>query len=85
MSELSKLPNIGKKLEQQLLQIGIETPGQLRQVGSKQAWLGVKAIDHSACYNCLCAFEGAIQGVRWHNLSAGVKQELKEFYSSFEL
>lgn len=30
MSELSKLPNIGKVIEQQLLQVGIETPEQLR-------------------------------------------------------
>lgn len=71
MSELSKLPNIGKSVEQQLLQIG-----------SKQAWLNIKAIDPSACYNRLCALEGAIQGIRWHNLDENIKLELKEFYSA---
>ena len=85
MSELSKLPNIGKILEQQLLQIGIETPEQLKQIGSKQAWLNIRAIDPSACYNRLCALEGAIQGIRWHLLSDDVKKELKEFYNSFKL
>lgn len=84
MSELSKLPNIGKAVEQQLLQIGIETPEQLNQVGSKQAWLNIKAIDPSACYNRLCALEGAIQGVRWHYLDQNIKQDLKEFYSAFK-
>ncbi|WP_313530334.1 TfoX/Sxy family protein [Anaerotignum sp.] len=82
MSELSKLPNIGKSVEQQLLQIGITTPEQLIQIGSKQAWLNIKAIDPSACYNRLCALEGAIQGIRWHNLDENIKLELKEFYSA---
>lgn len=85
MSELSNLPNIGKVLEQQLLQIGIETPEQLKQVGSKQAWLDIKAIDPSACYNRLCALEGAILDIRWHYLNDDIKKELKEFYDSFKL
>lgn len=84
MSELSNLPNIGKVLEQQLLQIGIETPEQLKQAGSKQAWLDIKAIDPSACYNCLCALEGAILGIRWHYLNDDIKKELKQFYDSFK-
>lgn len=84
MSELTRLPNIGKTLEQQLLQLGIETAEQLTQIGSKQAWLMIKAIDTSACYNRLCALEGAIQGIRWHELSSNIKNELKEFYNSKE-
>lgn len=84
MSDLSKLPNIGKSLEEQLLQVGIETPEKLREIGSKQAWLKIKRVDSSACYNRLCALEGAIQGIRWHFLSDDVKQELKEFYSSLQ-
>lgn len=83
MSTLSTLPNIGKVLEQQLLQIGIETTEQLKQIGSKQAWLNIKSIDPSACYNRLCALEGAIQNIRWHDLDDDTKKELKEFYSSF--
>lgn len=85
MSELSKLINIGKQVEQQLLQVGIDTPEKLKEIGSKQAWLKIKAIDPSACYNRLCALEGAIQGIRWHHLKEDVKQELKEFYNSFKL
>ncbi|MEG0542298.1 MAG: TfoX/Sxy family protein [Angelakisella sp.] len=85
MGTLSKLPNIGTTLEGQLLQVGIETPEQLKQVGSRQAWLDIRAIDPSACYNRLCALEGAIQGIRWHSLSDADKQGLKEFYSSVKL
>ncbi|MEG0751814.1 MAG: TfoX/Sxy family protein [Oscillospiraceae bacterium] len=84
MNELSKLPNIGKSLEQQLLQSGIETPQQLKEIGSKQAWLDIKAIDPSACYNRLCSLEGAIQGVRWHDLNDETKKDLKGFYNDFK-
>ncbi len=81
MGEISKLPNIGKEVEAQLNQVGIETVQQLREIGSKQAWLEIRAIDFTACYNRLCALEGAIQGVRWFYLDKEMKQELKNFYS----
>lgn len=81
--ELSKLPNIGKTLEEQLIQVGIQTPEQLAELGSHKAWLSIKAMDPSACYSRLCALEGAIQGIRWHSLDQKTKEELKEFYQSF--
>ncbi|WP_346886146.1 TfoX/Sxy family protein [Clostridium sp. UBA4395] len=84
MSKLSDLPNIGKKLEEQLNEVGIKTVEQLKKVGSKQAWLDIKAIDASACINRLCALEGAIQGIRWHSLSDEVKGDLKEFYNAIK-
>jgi len=28
----------------------------------------------------LCSLEGAIQGIRWHNLDDGTKKEMKTFY-----
>ncbi|WP_312643355.1 TfoX/Sxy family protein [Hydrogenoanaerobacterium sp.] len=80
MGELSKLPNIGKVVEEQLNEVGIETAEQLKNTGSKQAWLNIKAIDPSACLNRLCGLEGAIRGIRWHDLPDDVKKELKEFY-----
>lgn len=85
MSELSKLPNIGFVLDEQLLQVDIDTPEKLKEIGSKQAWLSIRSIDPSACYSRLCALEGAIEGIRWHYLSNEVKQELKDFYNSFKL
>lgn len=81
MGDLLKLPNIGKNLEIQLINAGIDTKEKLLEKGSKQAWLDIKSVDASACYNRLCALEGAIQGVRWHDLSAEVKEELKDFYN----
>lgn len=81
MGELSRLPNIGGKLEMQLNEVGIKTIEQLKAIGSRQAWLDIRAIDSSACINRLCALEGAIQEIRWHNLSMEAKNQLKEFYN----
>ena len=64
MGELSKLPNIGPKVEEQLHEVGITTYEQLKEMGSQQAWLKIKAIDDSACMHRLLALEGAIQGIR---------------------
>ncbi len=41
MGELSKLPNIGKIVEEQLNQVGIFTEAELKQCGAKQAWLKI--------------------------------------------
>ncbi|MDR1802551.1 MAG: TfoX/Sxy family protein [Treponema sp.] len=84
MARLSEMVNIGKVLEKQLNEIGINTFEKLRKTGSKNAWLKIRHIDSSACYNRLCALEGAIQGIRWHNLSEENKNELKEFYNQWK-
>ena len=82
MGELSKLPNIGPKVEEQLRDVGITTYEQLKEMGSQQAWLKIKAIDDSACIHRLLALEGAIQGIRKSELSAEKRAELKEFYNA---
>ena len=81
MGELSKLPNIGKVLEKQLNDVGINTVDELINLGSKEAWLKIKEIDDSACLNRLMALEGAIQNIRWHNLSEEDKDNLRNFYN----
>ncbi len=82
MGELSKLPNIGKVLEKQLNDVGINTIDDLINLGSKETWLKIKEIDDSACLNRLMALEGAIQNIRWHNLSEEDKDNLRNFYNS---
>ena len=84
MGELQKLVNIGKVLEKQLNEIGVKTKEDLEEIGSREAWLSIKKIDSSACYNRLCALEGAIQNVRWHDLSDDDKKNLKDFYSKIK-
>lgn len=80
MGELSKLPNIGKVLENQLNDVGIDTVDELIDIGSKEAWLKIREIDESACINRLMALEGAIQNIRWHDLSDEDKDDLRRFY-----
>lgn len=80
MGELSKLPNIGKTVEAQLIQVGIDTTEKLKEIGAKEAWLKILEIDESACINRLMALEGAIQGVKKSLLSDEVKADLKDFY-----
>jgi DNA transformation protein len=83
MGELLKIINIGKEVEKQLNEVGIKTFDELKEIGSRNAWLKIREIDSSACYNRLCGLEGAIQGIRWHNLSNKIKDELKQFYSQW--
>ena len=80
MGELTSLPNIGPKLENQLQEAGIETISDLRSVGSREAWLRILCQDPSACLMRLSALEGALQGVRWQKLDEATKQDLRAFY-----
>lgn len=82
MGELSKLPNIGPSVEQQLNEVGITTYEQLKEIGSKQAWLKILEIDSSACIHRLYALEGAVRQIKKSELPAEVKAELKEFYNA---
>jgi len=80
MGELTNLPNIGDKLEHQLTDVGITTFEELKQTGSREVWLRILAREPSACLMRLSALEGAIQGVRWHDLDEKTKESLKAFY-----
>ena len=80
MGELSKLPNIGKTVEEQLNQVGINSVDELKSTGAKEAWLKIQEIDESACIHRLMALEGAIEGVKKTMLPDEVKADLKQFY-----
>ena len=82
--QLSKMPNIGKVLSEKLVQVGIDTPEKLKATGSENAFIRLKTVDSGACLSMLCALEGAIQDIRWHNLNKERKAELKAFLKTFE-
>jgi len=84
MTDLKKLPNIGKVVSEMLEQVGISSAEELKQIGSENAFIRLKTIDPGACFSMLCGLEGAVQGIRWHNLSPERKQELKEFLKMVE-
>lgn len=82
MENLRQLPNIGEVLERNLHTAGINTPAQLLQAGSRNAFIRIRlAADSEACLHVLYALQGAVEGVRYPLLSAATKQSLKRFYS----
>jgi DNA transformation protein len=83
LKRLSEMPNIGEVLEKKLIDVEIPTPEALKQIGSKEAFTRIKIIDNTACLNMLCALEGAVQDIRWHNLPEACKEELKKFFKTF--
>ena len=78
-TQLTKMPNIGKVLAEKLVEVGIDTPEKLKAIGSEDAFIRLKTVDSGVCLNMLCALEGAIQGIRWHDLDEVRKLELKAF------
>ena len=85
MDALTKLPNVGPVLAENLHAIGVESPEQLRQVGALEAFARIrKTVDPGACLHQLQALEGAVEGIRKTQLSAEKKKELAEFFQSLK-
>ncbi|WNY23145.1 hypothetical protein MmiHf6_04480 [Methanimicrococcus hongohii] len=84
IEKLEDMPNIGKVVAEKLREVGIETPDQLRAAGSREALLRLRERDSGACLSMLCGLEGAICGVRWHDLPEETKAELKFFHKNLE-
>ncbi|MDR0790220.1 MAG: TfoX/Sxy family protein [Bacteroidales bacterium] len=82
MSKLSERINIGKVLESNLNSVGIESYEDLTKLGSEEAFLKLQMFGHDPCMNTLCALEGAIEGIRWHDLPKEKKENLKLFFKS---
>lgn len=79
---MSKLPNVGRVLEENLMTVGIETPKQLAEVGAKEAFLRIRLQrDPGACLHMLYGIQGAIEGIPDKLLSADTKQDLKTFFN----
>lgn len=85
MGELTKLSNLGKVVEGQLNRVGILTCDELRQTGSRKAWLKIQRIDPSACIHRLLALEGAVRGVKKTDLPEEEKKNLREFYAQHKI
>ncbi|NVO09455.1 MAG: TfoX/Sxy family protein [Bacteroidales bacterium] len=82
MGSLRELPNIGAELERRLIAVDIKTAEELKKVGAVNAFMRIKAIYSDACICKFMALEGAVQGIRWHNLSIAKKEELKTLFKT---
>lgn len=78
--KLEDLPNIGIVLADLLRLAGIRTPDDLYAAGSLNAFTRIKSLDPEACFSKLCALEGAVEGIRWHNLPEDKKAVLRQIY-----
>ncbi len=84
MGSLSELPNIGKTMEKRLAAVGIKDVETFMENGSKEAFIKLRLYEGDTCFSSLCGLEGAVQGIRWHNLSKESKEDLKKFFDSFK-
>ena len=67
---LLDLPNIGKEADRLLRAAGIQTPADLRRLGSIAAALRIRDLrpQDPPCRSMLSGLEGALRGVRWPSL-----------------
>ncbi|MCY3413034.1 MAG: TfoX/Sxy family protein [Candidatus Heimdallarchaeota archaeon] len=83
MESLRDLPNIGDKLADELLAIGITSFDELADLGAVEVFIRLVDKKGDGCYNKLYALEGAIQQIRWHNLTKEEKDTLKLRYKEY--
>jgi DNA transformation protein len=80
LSELEKMPNIGKVAASLLTEAGIDTPDKLVKAGSKEAFLRIREIDPTACIRMLYGLEGAVKGLPDKLLPKESKEDLLSFF-----
>ena len=83
---LTDLPNVGRVLAGNLDAVAVHTPEQLRQLGSKDAFIRIRAaVDSGACLHMLYGLQGAIEGVPDSQLSDATKDNLRCFYRDLQV
>ncbi|MGO2891308.1 TfoX/Sxy family protein [Enterococcus devriesei] len=79
--KISEMKNIGVVNEEKLAQVGINTPDELRELGTEQAFLKIRhLVDDGACLHLLYGLEGAILDIPKRELSERRKSELRDFF-----
>ena len=79
MADLTSMQNIGKEIARKLTSIGIDSPEELRRIGSKEAFFRLKIRYSNLCLVHLYALQGAIDGIAYNQLSEEIKRDLKKF------
>jgi len=79
-SRLKDLPNLSLRMELMLHEAGVKTVRHLLELGAKQCWLKLRAINQHVGFKTLLALEGAIEGRHEAALPQAVRAELNEWY-----
>lgn len=74
--------NIGKVLELRLCEIGVNSIEELKALGTEKTFLRLHSVNKNTGRSILYSLEGAIVGVRWHDLDEKRKIELQSFFDS---
>ena len=76
--KLADLPNIGPEAARWLVAAGICTPAELRRRGAVAAAAAICRLrpDDPPCRRMLAGLEGAVRGIRWHDLPATERERL---------
>ena len=82
VARLTDLPNLGKVATAQLGLAGIDTPDELRRIGSVAAAVRLVELGIDVCSSKLASLEGAIRGVRWHSIPAEERATLRERFET---
>ncbi|RPD96362.1 TfoX/Sxy family DNA transformation protein [Candidatus Pantoea deserta] len=79
-SRLKDLPNLSLRMELLLHEAGVKTVRHLLELGAKQCWLRLRAINQHVGLKTLLALEGAIEGRHEAALPQAVRAELNAWY-----
>lgn len=79
-SRLKDLPNLSLRMELMLHEAGVKTVRHLLELGAKQCWLRLRAINQHVGLKTLLALEGAIEGRHEAALPQAVRAELNAWY-----
>ncbi len=77
---LKDLPNLSLRMELMLHKVGINSVRLLYEMGSRQSWLKLRAVNKDIGLKTLLALEGAISGHHQAALPAAVREELSAWY-----
>jgi len=75
-NDLESLPHLDPKAAEMLREAGIASPAALREHGTADAFLAVKAKGLGPPLSLLWAIEGALTGVEPHDISADRRNDL---------
>ena len=73
------MKNIGLEMKKKLLAVGVDSAEELMKIGSKEAFLRLKALYPEICLVHLYTLQGAIDGCNFNMLSSAMKAKLKSF------
>ncbi|MBK0095192.1 TfoX/Sxy family DNA transformation protein [Erwinia sp. S63] len=77
---LKDLPNLSLRMEMMLHKVGISSVKVLHEMGSRQSWLKLRAVNKHIGLKTLMALEGAISGHHQAALPAAIREELHAWY-----